>query len=193
MIYLNQFKQLSDNAVASLYNLIKDLVNKNTTNILEVGTYAGQVTVHLCAAAGEKSSSVSVISIDDNNDTFSPSAEESLKENHFRNYSIESGELEQQFKENVIKANIIYIDRFHKQIEEKLEIIKKNIIIPTKVIFRNPKNADDYPFDVTEFTPEVKPRARKKIVPVKEEIKEEVKEEVKKEVKEITQNKKTTP
>ena len=81
MIYLNQFKQLSDNAVASLYNLVKDLVNKNTTNILEVGTYAGQVTVQLCAAAGEKSSSVSVISIDDNNDTFSPSAEESLKEN----------------------------------------------------------------------------------------------------------------
>ena len=188
MIYLNQFKQLSDNAVASLYNLVKDLVNKNTTNILEVGTYAGQVTVHLCAAAGEKSSSVSVISIDDNNDTFSPSAEESLKENHFRNYSIESGELEQQFEENVIKANIIYIDRFHDQIEEKLEFIEKNVIVPTKVIFRNPKNAEDYPFDITEFKPEVKPRARKKVVPVKEEVKEEIKEEV----KETVQNKKTT-
>ena len=181
MVYLNQFKQLSDNAVASLYNLIKDLVNKNTTNILEVGTYAGQVTVRLCAAAGEKSSSANVISIDDNNDTFSPTAEESLKENHFRNYSIESGDLEQKFEENVIKANIIYIDRMHEQIEEKLEIIKKNIIVPTKVIFRNPKNAGDYPFDVTELTPEIKPRARKKVTPVKEEVKE------------TAQNKKTTP
>ena len=181
MVYLNQFRQLSDNAVASLYNLVKDLINKNTTNILEVGTYAGQVTIHLCAAAREKSSTVSIISIDDNNDTFSPSAEESLKENNFRNYSISSGDLEQRFEENVNKANIIYIDRFNDKIEEKLEIIKKNIIVPTKVIFRNPKNAGDYPFDVTELTPEIKPRARKKSAPVKEEIKE------------TTQNKKTTP
>ena len=104
---------------------------------------------------------------------------------HFRNYSIESGDLEQKFEENVIKANIIYIDRMHEQIEEKLEIIKKNIIVPTKVIFRNPKNAGDYPFDVTELIPEVKPRARKKSTPVKENIKEEIKE--------ATQNKKTTP
>ena len=185
MIYLNQFKQLSDNAVASLYNLVKDLVNKNTTNILEVGTYAGQVTVHLCAAAGEKSSSVSVISIDDNNDTFSPSAEESLKASNLFNTSVEFGELDRRFEENVIKANIIYIDRFHEQIEEKLEFIEKNVIVPTKVIFRNPKNAEDYPFDITEFKPEVKPRARKKVVPVKEEIKEEVKD--------TTENKKTTP
>ena len=115
-------------------------------------------------------------------------AEESLKENHFRNYSIESGDLEQKFEENVIKANIIYIDRFHDKIEEKLEFIEKNVIVPTKVIFRNPKNAEDYPFDVTEFTPEVKPRARKKFTPVKEEVKEEEEE-----VKEKTQNKKTTP
>ena len=186
MIYLNNFKQLPDSAADALYNLVKDLINKNTTNILEVGTYAGQVTVQLCAAAGEKSSSVNVISIDDNNDTFSPAAEESLKENHFRNYSIESGELEQKFEENVIRSNIIYIDRFHEQIEEKLEFIEKNIIVPTKVIFRNPKNAEDYPFDVTEYVPEVKPRARKKSTPVKEE-------EIKEEVKETIQNKKITP
>ena len=185
MIYLNRFKQLEDEAVNALYSLVKDLINKNTTNILEVGTYAGQATVWLCAAAVEKNYSVNVISIDDNNDTFSPSAEESLKENHFRNYSIEAGELEQKFEENVIKANIIYIDRFHEQIEEKLEFIKGNIIIPTKVIFRNPKNAEDYPFDITEFKPEVKPRARKKIIPVKEEIKVEVKDTI--------ENKKTTP
>ena len=55
------------------------------------------------AAAGEKSSAVSVISIDDNNDTFSPTAEESLKENHFRNYSIESGDLEQNLKKMLLK------------------------------------------------------------------------------------------
>ena len=55
------------------------MINKNTTNILEVGTYAGQVTVLLAAAANEKSSSVNVISIDENNDTFSPTAQESLK------------------------------------------------------------------------------------------------------------------
>ena len=90
MIYLNLFKQLDDDAVDSLYGLVKDLVNKNTTNILEVGTYAGQATVRLCKAAAEKNSVVSVISIDDNNDTFSPTAEESLKENNFHNYSIES-------------------------------------------------------------------------------------------------------
>ena len=63
------------------------------------------------------------------------------------------------------------------------------------MIFRNPKNAEDYPFDVTEFTPEVKPRARKKFTTLKEEVKEEVIEEVKEEVKVkgTTQNKKTTP
>ena len=43
MIYLNAFKQLEDDAVDALYGLVKDLINKNTTNILEVGTYAGQV------------------------------------------------------------------------------------------------------------------------------------------------------
>ena len=48
MIYLNAFKQLEDDAVDALYGLVKDLINKNTTNILEVGTYAGQATVRLC-------------------------------------------------------------------------------------------------------------------------------------------------
>ena len=79
MIYLNLFKQLEDDAVDSLYGLVKDLINKNTTNILEVGTYAGQATVRLCKAAAEKNSAVNVISIDENYDTFSPTAEESLK------------------------------------------------------------------------------------------------------------------
>ena len=185
MIYLNIFKQLEDEAVKALYNLVKDLINKNTTNVLEVGTYAGQATIQLCAAAVEKNYSVNVISIDRNYNAFSPNAEESLRANNFKNYSIESGELEEKFEENVIKANIIYIDRFHDQIEEKLEFIEKNVIVPTKVIFRNPKNAEDYPFDITEFKPEVKPRARKKVIPVKEEIKEEVKDTI--------ENKKTTP
>ena len=54
-------------------------LNSNTTNILEVGTYAGQATLRLADAAAQKSDSIKVISIDDNNDTFSPSAEESLK------------------------------------------------------------------------------------------------------------------
>ena len=75
MIYLNLFKQLNDTAVEALYNLLKDLINKNTTNILEVGTYAGQATVRLCAAASEKSSTATVISIDENSDAFSPTAE----------------------------------------------------------------------------------------------------------------------
>ena len=181
MIYLNAFKQLEDDAVDALYGLVKDLINKNTTNILEVGTYAGQVTVRLCKAAGEKNPNISVISIDDNNDTFSPSAEESLKENHYRNYSIESGDIERRFEENVIKANIIYIDRLHDDITKLMAFIKKSVIVPTKVIFRNPKNASNYPFDVTEFKPEIKPRARKKTVPEKEEVKD------------TTENKKTTP
>ena len=38
MIYLNLFKQLEDDAVDSLYDLVKGIINKNTTNILEVGT-----------------------------------------------------------------------------------------------------------------------------------------------------------
>ena len=96
MIYLNNFKQLPDSAVDALYNLVKDLVNKNTTNILEVGTYAGQVTVWLCAAAAEKNPLINVISIDDNYDTFSPTAEESLKVNNLNNYSIEFGELDKK-------------------------------------------------------------------------------------------------
>ena len=181
MIYLNAFKQLTDDAVDSLYGLVKDLINKNTTNILEVGTYAGQVTVRLCKAAEEKNSAVTVISIDDNNDTFSPTAEESLKENHYRNYSIESGDIERRFEENVIKANIIYIDRLHDDIAKLMAFIQKSVIVPTKVIFRNPKNASNYPFDVTEFKPEAKPRARKKPATIKEEVKDTI------------ENKKTTP
>ena len=43
-----------------------------------------------------------------------------------------------------------------------MQIIKNNIIIPTKVIFRNPKNSSDFPFDISEYSPEIKPRARKK-------------------------------
>ena len=162
MNYLNRFKQLSDDAADALYGLIKDMINKNTTNILEVGTYAGQATLRLADAAAQKSASINVISIDDNNDTFSPSAEESLKVSNLFNTSVEFGDLDKKFEENVVKANIIYIDRFHDQIEAKMEIIKKNVIVPTKVIFRNPKNSDDFPFEVSEVSPEVKPRARKK-------------------------------
>ena len=66
MNYLNRFKQLSDNAADALYGLIKDMINKNTTNILEVGTYAGQATLRLADAAAQKSDSINVISIDDN-------------------------------------------------------------------------------------------------------------------------------
>ena len=162
MNYLNRFKQLSDDAADALYGLIKDMINKNTTNILEVGTYAGQATLRLADAAAQKSASINVISIDDNNDTFSPSAEESLKVSNLFNTSVEFGDLDKKFEENIVKANIIYIDRFHDQIEAKMEIIKKNVIVPTKVIFRNPKNSDDFPFEISEVSPEVKPRARKK-------------------------------
>ena len=162
MNYLNRFKQISDEAAEALQGLVSDMINKNTTNILEVGTYAGQITLRLAAAAASKSTSVRVISIDDNNDTFSPTAEESLKASNIFNTSVEFGELDRRFEESIVKANIIYIDRFHDQIEAKMDLIKKNAIVPTKVIFRNPKNSDDFPFEITEVAPEVKPRARKK-------------------------------
>ena len=161
MKYLNRFKQISDEAAEALQGLVSDMINKNTTNILEVGTYAGQATLRLAAAASN-SPSVRVISIDENHDSFSPTAEESLKASNLFNTSVEFGELDRRFEENIVKANIIYIDRFHNKIDEKMELIKKNVIVPTKVIFRNPKNSGDFPFEVTEVAPEVKPRARKK-------------------------------
>ena len=89
-------------------------------------------------------------------------------------------DLQRRFEENVIKANIIYIDRLHDDIAKLMAFIQKSVIVPTKVIFRNPKNASNYPFDVTEFKPEVKPRARKKSIAEKEEVKD------------TTENKKTT-
>ena len=164
MNYLNKFTQLSESAINSLYDLVKDMINKNTTNILEVGTYAGQATGKLCGAANSKSQTVQIISIDDNNDAFSPSAEDSLRASNFRNYSIQFGDIDKKFEENIVKANIIYIDRFHEEIDAKIELIKRNIIVPTKVIFRNPKDSSDFPFDISEYSPEVKPRARKKSV-----------------------------
>ena len=162
MKYLNRFKHLSDEAAESLYNLVRDMINKNTTNILEVGTYAGQITLRLAGAAASKSASVRVISIDENHDSFSPTAQESLKASNLFNTSVEFGELDRRFEEYIVRANIIYIDRFHNKIDEKMALIKKNVIVPTKVIFRNPKNSGDFPFEVTEVAPEVKPRARKK-------------------------------
>ena len=162
MNYLNRFKQLSDEAAEALYSLVRDMINKNTTNILEVGTYAGQITLRLAGAAASKSASVRVISIDENHDSFSPTAEESLKASNLFNTSVEFGELDRRFDEYIVRANIIYIDRFHNKIDEKMALIKKNVIVPTKVIFRNPKNSGDFPFEVTEVAPEVKPRARKK-------------------------------
>ena len=170
MIYLNNFTQLTEEAANSLYDLVKDMINKNTTNILEVGTYAGQATVKLCGAANSKSQNVQVISIDDNNDNFSPSAEDSLRASNLYNYSIQSGDLDKKFEENIVKANIIYIDRFHEEIAAKIEVIKKNIIIPTKVIFRNPRNSSDFPFDISEYSPEIKPRARKKSSEAEESV-----------------------
>ena len=161
MNYLNRFKQISDEAAEALQGLVSDMINKNTTNILEVGTYAGQATLRLAAEAS-KSESVRVISIDENHDSFSPTAEESLKASNLFNTSVEFGELDRRFEENIVKANIIYIDRFHNKIDEKMELIKKNVIVPTKVIYRNTKNSGDFPFEVTEVAPEVKPRARKK-------------------------------
>ena len=59
MNYLNRFKQLSDEAVEALQGLVTDMINKNTTNILEVGTYAGQATLRLAAAASKSSSEIS--------------------------------------------------------------------------------------------------------------------------------------
>ena len=162
MNYLNRFKHLSDEAAEALYNLVRDMINKNTTNILEVGTYAGQITLRLAGAAASKSASLRVISIDENHDSFSPTAEESLKASNLFNTSVEFGELDRRFEEYIVRANIIYIDRFHNKIDEKMALIKKNVIVPTKVIFRNPKNSGDFPFEVTEVAPEVKPRARKK-------------------------------
>ena len=161
MNYLNRFKQISDEAAEALQGLVSDMINKNTTNILEVGTYAGQATLRLAAAASN-SPSVRVISIDENHDSFSPTAEESLKASNLFNTSVEFGELDRRFEENIVKANIIYIDRFHNKIDEKMALIQKNVIVPTKVIYRNPKNTGDFPFEVTEVSPEVKPRARKK-------------------------------
>ena len=181
MNYLNRFKQLTDDAADALYGLIKDMINKNTTNILEVGTYAGQATLRLADAAAQKSDSIKVISIDDNNDTFSPSAEESLKVSNLFNTSIEFGDLDKKFEENIVKANIIYVDRFHDQIETKMDLIKKNVIVPTKVIFRNPKNSDDFPFEVSEVSPEVKPRARKKATTTETTIDKTIAKETKKE------------
>ena len=162
MKYLNRFKQISDEAAEALQGLVIDMINKNTTNILEVGTYAGQATLRLAGAAASKSPSVRVISIDENHDSFSPTAEESLKASNLFNTSVEFGELDRRFEEYIVRANIIYIDRFHNKIDEKMALIKKNVIVPTKVIFRNPKNSGDFPFEVTEVAPEVKPRARKK-------------------------------
>ena len=181
MNYLNRFKQLTDDAADALYGLIKDMINKNTTNILEVGTYAGQATLRLADAAAQKSDSIKVISIDDNNDTFSPSAEESLKVSNLFNTSIDFGDLDKKFEENIVKSNIIYIDRFHDQIESKMDLIKKNVIVPTKVIFRNPKNSDDFPFEVSEVSPEVKPRARKKATTTETTIDKTIAKETKKE------------
>ena len=181
MNYLNRFKQLSDDAADALYGLIKDMINKNTTNILEVGTYAGQATLRLADAAAQKSDSIKVISIDDNNDTFSPSAEESLKVSNLFNTSIDFGDLDKKFEENIVKASIIYIDRFHDDIDAKMEIIKRNVIVPTKVIFRNPKNSDDFPFEVSEVSPEVKPRARKKATTTETTIDKTIAKETKKE------------
>ena len=163
MKYLNRFKHLSDEAAEALYNLVRDMINKNTTNILEVGTYAGQITLRLAGAAASKSASVRVISIDENHDSFSPTAEESLKASNLFNTSVEFGELDRRFDEYIVRANIIYIDRFHNKIDEKMALIKKNVIVPTKVIFRNPKNSDDFPFVVSDVSPEIKPRARKKV------------------------------
>ena len=161
MNYLNRFKQISDEAAESLQGLVSDMINKNTTNILEVGTYAGQATLRLAAAAS-KSPSVRVVSIDENHDSFSPTAQESLKASNLFNTSVEFGELDRRFEEYIVRANIIYIDRFLNKIDEKMALIKRNVIVPTKVIFRNPKNSGDFPFEVTEVAPEVKPRARKK-------------------------------
>ena len=124
MNYLNRFKQLSDEAVEALQGLVTDMINKNTTNILEVGTYAGQATLRLAGAAASKSSTVRVISIDENHDSFSPTAEESLKASNLFNTSVEFGELDRRFEENIVRANIIYIDRFHNNIEiQKILVI----------------------------------------------------------------------
>ena len=164
MIYLNKYRHITEEAEKSLYSLVKDLISKNTTNILEVGTMAGQVTVILAGAAAEKNESVHVISIDQNYDTFSPTAAESLEANNLSNCSFESDKLEERFEENIVKANIIYIDRFHNKIDSKMDLIKKNIIVPTKVIYRNPKASSNFPFEVTEVSPQIKPRQRKKSV-----------------------------
>ena len=123
---------------------------------------AGQVTVILAAAAAEKNESVHVISIDQNYDTFSPTAAESLQVNNLTNCSFESDKLEERFEDNIANANIIYIDRFHDKIDKKMELIKKNATVPTKVIYRNPKASSNFPFEVTEVSPQVKPRQRKK-------------------------------
>ena len=136
MNYLNRFKQISDEAAEALQGLVSDMINKNTTNILEVGTYAGQTTLRLAAAAS-KSSSVRVISIDENHDSFSPTAEESLKASNLFNTSVEFGELDRRFEENIVKANIIAVNGLsHKKLKEPSlinnDLLKFSSINPPK-------------------------------------------------------------
>ena len=59
-----------------------------------------------------------------------------------------------------MKAHISVVDANHTHGKELCKIEQSARWADS--IFRNPKNSDDFPFEVSEVSPEVKPRARKK-------------------------------
>ena len=101
--YISNFKHMDEWQIKELKELIK---NKKAKSVMEIGTYAGQVTLMLAEVA-EKVKTI------DYNQFHSPSVTDHLEMNTIRNVVFHGGDDLKTLFENHFNSNIdlIYIDR----------------------------------------------------------------------------------
>jgi len=125
--YINQFRQVSSDKEAEVVN---SLIGKK--NVLEVGYYAGQVSVRLAEVVE------TLVCIDLPNKFFSPDLADHIKLNHISNIRSEIVEdVIQYVKDNYSNFDAIYIDESHGRIDGLITWLEKNTHAPFQFLYNN--------------------------------------------------------
>jgi predicted O-methyltransferase YrrM len=154
--YVNQFRQVSPDKEGEIVN---KLIGKK--NILEVGYYAGQISVRLAEIAEN------LTCVDLPNKFFSPDLSDHIKINSISNIRFEIVEdVIQYVKDNHANFDAIYIDESHGEIDNLLTWIEKKTNVRLTVVYNDHatdsiKSADLYVADKTEVTTTPKKRSPK--------------------------------
>ena len=125
--YLNQFKQVSFDKEGEIVGKME-----GCKHILEVGYYAGQLSIRLAELA------VNLTCVDLPNKIFSPDLNDHIKHNNISNIKHEIVEdVIQYVKDNHSEYDGIYIDESHSEINSLISWLESNVTKPTTVVYND--------------------------------------------------------